>query len=172
MASATSTSTFNFSVSGPTSGPIPRSVTMARSIVGSIASHLLAAMHIDVARELAMKIKLGTFSRDDYEIVQAACSASVYRQFKRNMRELEMVREGEAFSDGARDKRKSIQAKHKDEDYFEAVAEHAAQCNRSGGFVAGSRLHWRPADDEERAGDSSLEQGVKRKRLVRPNDED
>ena len=167
-----SSSTFNFSGSGPTSGPIPHSVTMARSIVGSIASHLLAAMHIDVARELASKIRFGTFSRDDYEIVQATCSASVYRQFKGNMRELEMVRDGESFSDGVSDKRHSLQARHKDQDYFEAVAEHAAQCNRSGGFVAGSRLHWRPVDDEERAGDSSLECGVKRKRLVRPNDED
>ncbi len=152
---------------------LPPSVTLARKIVRDIASSLLGAMPVELARNIAGKIKNGTFADDDFTIVKHACSGQVWRKFKKEMSLLETVREGESIAaDVSDEKRVSKRAKHKDADYLEAVTEHAAQCHPRGGFIAGSRLHWRPAEDEQCSGDSHLERAVKRKRLVRPNEED
>lgn len=143
------------------------SVNLAQAIVRDIAPYLLAAMQEDLAREFARKIRHETLSADDYEIIEAVCSVPVWKAFRRKMRELETVREGEAFADGANAKRVSRPTKHKNADYFEAVEEHSIQCHPSGGFVAGSGLHWRPVEDKEYIGDCPIDKGVKRKRLVR-----
>jgi hypothetical protein len=151
---------------------LPLSVDLAQNIVRDIASSLLAAMARDLAKETARKIKNGTFTDDDYTIVKACCSTPVYRKFKRDMSLLETVREGEQIAAAVSDaKRVSKQAKHKDADYLEAVAEHAALCHPQGGFLAGSRMHSRPAQDVAVATDSNADRGIKRRRLVR-NEED
>lgn len=155
------------------SQPVSASTTLSEMIVGRIRAFLMTCtMSMDLGDEFLDKIKNGTFENDDYKIVKAACSSSAYKKFKKNMSLLETVREGEIFSNGAKDKRQRLPARHRDQDYFEAVEEHTAQCNPNGGFLAGSRLHWRPVEDEERSGDSHLERAVKRKRIARPDSED
>ncbi len=161
------------SSSASTATPLPMSFILARAIIRDIAPSLIGAMSLDLVRGLARKIKNGTFERDDYEIVKAVCSGPGYRKFKRDMENLETVREGESIAANVSDeKRVSKRAAYTDAAYLEAVADHASRCHPRGGFLAGSRLHWRPVEDEEHADDCSVEKGVKRKRLVRPNDED
>ena len=163
----------HISSSASTATRFPMSFTLARTIIRDIAPALLSAMALDLARGLARKIKKATFDRDDYEIIKAVCSGPAYRKFKRDMANLETVREGESIAEEVSSaKRVSKRAAHKDAAYLDAVADHASRCHPRGGFLAGSRLHWRPVEDEEHDGDCHVERVVKRKRLVRPDDED